>query len=47
MISVVDPALGSRYIWSVAALALCAERLAESAENPSDQVDDPVVPARS
>lgn len=43
MISVVDPALGSRYIWCVIALALSADRLAALAEEPSDQVDDSAV----
>lgn len=40
MISVVDPAIGSRYIWCVAALALSADRLAALGEEPSDQVND-------
>lgn len=34
MISVADPLVGSRYIWAVAVLALCADRLAALTEEP-------------
>lgn len=47
MISVVDPALGSRYIWSVAALALCADRLAARSEEPSGKIHDSVAHQRA
>ena len=40
MISVVDPALGTRYTWCVLALALSADRLSALAEKPSDQVNN-------
>lgn len=40
-IGVVDPALGSRYIWCVVALSLSAYRLAALTNRPMDQVDVP------
>jgi O-antigen ligase len=46
LIALVDPAFGSRYIWSVVALALSADRLAALAEEPSNQVEDSAVQPR-